>query len=261
MNRLLLIAAFIIHGSNISAQEYHGTTGLLQVPSADMDTVGTFRGGISRVDKAMLPDLTYYGDGIPFSAPCYMIGITFFSWLELSYACTLLKIHPNDDKSKELGYYNEDRHVNLKLRPLKEGCWHPAVALGWDDIGNFKSLKLSTSLTANNFFENLYIAFSKHVDIRESELGFHMVYRYFPNNKNKARRGIAGGITFLPSLGETLKRSRAWLQSPRLIIEWDGVGVNTGADVLLWRHLFVQVCLVHGCGFTGGLSYHYTIPF
>ena len=32
-------------------------------------------------------------------------------------------------------------------------------------------------------------------------------------------------------------------------------------DVLLWRHLFVQACLVHGTGFMGALSYHYTMKF
>ena len=72
---------------------------------------------------------------------------------------------------------------------------------------------------------------------------------------------MAGGVTFVPRLGESLQGPRAWLQRPRFIVEWDGVGVNVGADVLLWRHLFVQAALIHGQGFTGVLAYHYTIPF
>jgi len=244
-----------------SAQEYHGTTGLLQVPSAEMDSAGTFRGGFSWMDRSVLPDLTFYGDHIPFDAPCYTVGISAFRWIQLSFTETLVKIHPNDDTSRPLGYYNLDRHINIKLNPLYEGRWWPAVAIGWDDVGSLKSLKIEKSLTANNFFENMYVACSKHFDIKGYEIGVHLAYRYYPSDSNKERRGFAGGLTFVPRLGASLQGPRAWLQRPRLIVEWDGVGVNVGADVLLWRHLFVQVCLAHGSGFMGGLGYHYRIKY
>ena len=260
--RIGLFITFIAFAlGNLVAQEYHGITGLLQTPSAEMDSAGTFRGGIMWVDKAMLPNMSYYGDGIPFSAPCYSIGFTAFRWLQFSYAGTLVKMHPDGDKSKPLGYYNEDRHISIKLNPLYEGKWWPAIAIGWDDIGNLKTLKIGNSITGNNFFENLYVAASKHFDINGFELGAHLAYRYYPSDKNSDRRGVAGGVTFVPRLGESLQGPRAWLQRPRLIVEWDGIGVNVGADVLLWRHLFIQAALIHGQGFTGGLGYHYTIPF
>lgn len=242
----LLCSVFII-----TAQRYHGITGLLQAPSAETDSAGTFYGGIFWMDKTMLPDLTYYGDGIPFSAPCYTIGITIWKWMQLSYTGTLVKLHPDKDLSRPLGYYNEDRHFNLKLRPLKEGSWWPAVALGWEDVGGLNTFKINKSLTTNNLFENIYIAASKHFDIKEYELGVHLAYRYYPSEKNKDRRGMAGGVTLRPAFYHPL----------RLIVEWDGIGVNAGVDVLLWKRLFVQACLAHGKGFSGGLGYHYTIPF
>lgn len=259
MKRYVLAACLLCSASVISAQAYHGTTGLLQVPSAETDSAGTFRGGVAFLDKRFMPNMGNYGDGIPFNTMGYTIGLTAWHWLELSYTGILVKMHPDRDKSKPLGYYNEDRHINIKLRPLKEGKWWPAMAIGMDDVGRFSSLK--TGEGSNSFFQNIYIAATKHFDIKGYELGAHLAYRYYSLNINKERRGLAGGLTFVPRLGESLQGPRAWLQRPRFIVEWDGIGVNVGADVLLWRHLFIQAALIHGQGFTGGLAYHYTIPF
>ena len=159
-------------------------------------------------------------------------------------------MHKNYEKSEPLGYYNEDRHVNVKLIPLYEGRWWPAIAVGMDDVGDFQFLKMK-DLTTNHYFENLYIICTKHFDIKGYEIGAHLGYRYYPSDNNKERRGVAGGVTLRPAFYRPL----------RFIVEWDGVGVNVGADVLLWRHLFIQAALIHGQGFTGGLGYHYTIPF
>ena len=247
---LFFIICFVIE-EFLMPQAYHGITGLLQTPCAESDSSGTFYGGVSWVDKAMLPNMGSYGDGIPFSAPSYTIGMTVWTWLQLSYTGTICKMHKNDDPTQPMGYYNEDRHFNLKLRPLQEGKWWPAVAIGWDDIGNFKTLKINTKITDNSFFENLYISVSKHFDIRGTEIGAHLAYRYYPSERNKDRRGIAGGITIRPSFFRHL----------RGIVEWDGIGVNAGADVLLWKRLFAQVSLGHGTGFSGGVGYRYQIPF
>lgn len=244
----LLIAAFM---DKVSAQNYHGTSGMLQVQTAEIDSAGTFHGGISFVHKDILPNLRYYGDGKPFNAPCYTIGITAWKWLQLSYTGTIVRMHKNGDESKPLGYYNEDRHINIHLTPLYEGKYWPSIAVGWDDIGNLRTLKINKNLSSNNFFECLYIAGSKHFDLKGYEIGTHLTYRYYPSDLNKERRGVAGGLTLRPAFYRPL----------RVVAEWDGVGVNIGADVLLWRHLFIQAALVHGKGFMGGVSYHYTIKF
>lgn len=248
--RLICWAFIQLIVMDIQPQEYHGITGLIQTPTAESDSSGTFRGGITWVDKDMLPSMIPYGDGKPFSAPCYTIGISMWTWLEISYTGTLLKLHPNNDLSKPLGYYNEDRHINIKLRPLKEGKWWPALAVGCDDVGRFNR-KWDNPKYGNNFFQNVYLALSKHFEIKGYELGTHLAYRYYPSNRNIERRGIAGGITVRPAFYRPL----------RVIIEWDGKGVNAGTDVLLWHHLFLQAALIHGHGFMGGISYHYTIKF
>jgi len=247
MRFLWAIFLFCFNVFYIKAQEYNGTNGLLNVPSAETDSAGTFRGAGMFLGERFLPSTFSSG----YNTFGYVIGFTAWTWLEMSYAASLLRYEVDG----KLGFHNEDRRVNVKIRPLKEGKWWPAFAIGWDDI-NPRGLK-----GQNGYFQNLYLVASKHFDINGFEIGAHLAYRYYPSDKNRDRRGVAGGLTFVPRLGESLQGPKSWLQRPRFIVEWDGVGVNVGADVLLWRHLFIQAALIHGQGFTGGLAYHYTIPF
>ena len=260
VNRFILLTVFISHSFMLSAQEYHGTTGLLHVPSGEMGEAGHFRGGASFLHRAVMPDLSYhYGDGKPFNTMSFTLGISAFSWLELSYTSILLKIHKNGNPQLPMGYYNEDRHVNVKVRLIKEKQWWPAVAVGWDDIARIPGME--KDLASNNFFRNTYVAASKHYVYQGHIIGAHLAYRYYPSKENRDHHGIVGGVTVEPLLKEFWDGMPTWVQRPRVIAEWDGAGVNVGADVLLWRHLFIQASIVHGHGFTGGLSYHYTIPF
>lgn len=244
MKKLLLV--LLLFPLMAVAQEYHGTTGLLHVPSAETDSTGTFRGGGMYLNREFTPDqLSFKGE--TYNTFTYGIGLTAFKWLEVAYRCTLLKMYKNNDRKSSIGYYNEDRRVNLKVVPLYEGKWWPAIALGMDDVGRFKRIRTGTG--GNNYFQNIYIVGSKHFNIRGNELGAHLCYRYYSVDKNKSRRGVAGGLTFRPAFYRPL----------RFVAEWDGECVNVGADVLLWRHLFAQVGLTNGKYFLGGLSYHYTI--
>lgn len=241
------------------SQEYCGTSGLLALPTAEGVEAGTFRGGAFYLCKQFTPDkLTC--DGEKYNTGGYFISLAPWKWIEMAYACTLLKYHKNKDENEPVGYYNEDRRLSLKLIPLYEGKWWPSVAVGSDDFQQFVE-NLYASHRGGTYFQNAYIMLSKHFDIKGFELSAHVGYRYFIHEANKNQRGVAGGLAFVPRLGKTLQGPRAWLQRPRFIVEWDGAGVNVGADVLLWRHLFVQAALIHGSGFTGGLAYHCQIPF
>lgn len=209
---------------------------------------GTFRGGAFFMNDHFTPnDLRC--DGEKYNTGGYFISITPWSWIELSYACTLLKYHKNKDVNEPVGYFNEDRRFDLKLRPLKEGKWWPALAIGVD-----AAEKLAEKLIKNhgsNHYYNIYMVGSKHFEIKENELAAHLGYRYFISDMNSNRRGVVGGLSFRPKFYRDL----------RVMAEWDGECVNVGADVLLWRHLFIQAGLTNGKYFMGGLAYHYTIKF
>jgi len=248
MHRIATILALLFMVERVSAQEYQGTTGLLHVPSAETAKVGSFRGYMHILSSHFTPDRLRF-QGSKYHTFNYGIGITAFSWLELSYSASLLKMHKNGNKNGEVGYFNEDRRVNVKFRPIKEGPWWPAVAVGMDDIGRFE--RISDDDNRNNYYQNVYGVLSKHFDIKGSELGVHAGYIYYISKINKELRGVVGGLTFRPS----------FFRSLRFVAEYDAKYVNVGSDVLLWRHLFLQACLVGGRSITGGISYHYTIPY
>lgn len=245
LKKIILVLLSFLAMCNVNAQEYCGTTGLLQVPSAETDAAGTFRGGASFLHRSFLP--SKFSDKKPYNTAGYHVGITACPWLQLSYSVALLKTRVNGSNSLN----NEDRSFNVKFRPLKEGGWWPAIALGWDDLGTRLFKETDVLGGSNNYFLNIYGVATKHFDIKGWELGTNLAYRYYPSDKNKDRRGLAGGISVRPSFYRPL----------RFIAEWDGIGINVGTDVLLLRHLFLQAALIHAQGFTGGVSYHYVIPY
>lgn len=74
----------------IRAQYSMGNTGLLNIPTADMQETGTFMGGANYLPDGMTP--------FKFNTGNYFVNITFLSILELSYRCTLLKTTRYDGK-------------------------------------------------------------------------------------------------------------------------------------------------------------------
>lgn len=74
----------------VSAQYSIGNTGLLNIPTADMQETGTFMGGGNYLPNGMTP--------FNFNTGNYFINITFLSILEMSYRCTLLKTTRYDGK-------------------------------------------------------------------------------------------------------------------------------------------------------------------
>lgn len=128
---------------HLCAQQYTGTTGLIHVPSAEMNKEGDVRIGGHFINKHQIPDEGFSYQGEKYNTFSYYLSITPFSWIELGYTCTLLKqVHsPIYDGH---GYEEKDRYFSLKLRPLKEGKWHPAVAIGCNDISDSYSFSILT---------------------------------------------------------------------------------------------------------------------
>lgn len=84
----------------VQAQYSMGNTGLLNIPTADMQKAGTFMGGGNYLPNGMTP--------FNFNTGNYFVNITFLSFLELSYRCTLLKTTRYDGKK---GYFQQDRSL------------------------------------------------------------------------------------------------------------------------------------------------------
>lgn len=210
-----------------------------------MSAAGTFKCWGAILDKHFHPLRNENGSYNTFD---YGVAISFANWMEASFVETAYYMHKNGVKSQPLGYYNQDRHVNFKFLLLKEQQWRPGVAIGWDDIGNFRVYK---SFTGNNQFECFYIVVTKHTEVYEGELGLHISYRNYASPVNHGHQGVMGGLTLRPN----------FFRQMRFIAEWDGEGMNLGADALLYKHLFVQASIAHFQGITASLSYHFQIPF
>lgn len=233
------------------AQQYTGISGLLHVPSADMHHEGDACIGIHYLNKNMLPDVGFLYNNEKYNTYDYYLSITPYSWIELSYVCTKRM----DMVDGEPVYKRKDRNFSMKIRPLQEGKYWPAVAIGCNDVAS----SVASIITSNNdnvqlYFQNYYLATTKHFDLGGNELGVTLAYRYYTRDYNAKWNGIVGGVTFRPS----------FFPQARAIAEWTGNEFQIGIDALLFRHIFIQASLkdfkypcVGLCFQTNLLGHHY----
>lgn len=233
---IILTISLLIGIIRLQAQEYTGISGLIHVPSAEMNPTGTARIGTFFLNKEFLPDVMQYTqDGVQhkFHSFNHFLSIDPFSWIELAYTCTLLK-GIKDGKPK---YFMKDRYLSVKIRILKERKYIPAIAIGTNDPYHIVSNDLPS------YYQNFYAAATKHFDLHGHELGVHLAYRWYKETTNKKWQGIVGGITYRPAFEKNL----------RGIVEYTGNDINIGVDYYLWKLLFVQANLQNGKYFSGGI--------
>lgn len=235
---IILTLAFLFGMTKGLAQQYVGTPGLIHAPSAEMDTAGVARIGAHYVEKHMIPD-DMKCDGEKFNSLTNYLSITPFSWIELGYGYTLWKLHRNKDVTQKTGFYAKDRYFSVRLRPLDEGKYWPAVVVGGNDVWGTGDEGQSGS----NYYRNFYVAATKHIDLGGNLIGVHVAYRKWKRDYNEKWNGIVGGLTFQPSFYQQL----------RLIGEYDGDGLNAGVDCEVFRYLLLQASLQQGKYFSAGV--------
>ena len=227
-NRVKSLIAGLCCALSAAAQQYTGMQGLIHVPSADMDTVIVAHIGAHYMDQHMVPDGLVVDDE-KFNTWTNYLTIQPFRWIEIGYGYTLWKFHKDRNKSKEIGFYAKDRYFSLRIQPIREGKWWPSVVIGANDVVGIKDDGSSSS----NFYKNIYVAASKHVELGGQRIGAHVAYRKWKRDYNKKWDGVVGGLTIQPSFYRPL----------RLIGEYDGDGVNIGADCTLFRYIMLQASL------------------
>lgn len=225
----------------LHAQEYTGITGMIHVPTAEMASEGDARIGVSFLNREFLPENLNNFRGTRYHSYNHYLAITPFPWIELAYVCTLQKGYKGGDPTQRVGFYHKDRHFAVKVRPLKEGKYWPAMAIGIQDPGRSDP----EANKENAFFKNYYIAATKHWRPGGHELGFHLTYRRYGSDDNRKWNGVVGGVTYRP----------AFASNCRAMVEYTGNDVNVGVDCLLWKHLFIQAALQNGRYFSGGLRF------
>ena len=246
----LIVLLFVVVWGNGKAQTVIGTVGMMNVPTADMRPSGTFDGGASIVQKELLYQKSYY-------TYLYYVDFTPFSWLELTLRETMLKTRKSRN-APGIGFYQQDRSSTIRLRPLKEGKYCPAVVIAANDI---------YSDHGRSDYACFYGVASKHFPIAsigtfETTAGFAIkrkgstyydeeTLRYKQKKGGTTYDGFMGGLSFAP----------AFYKDMRIMGEYDTDGFNVGASVFLLRHLNLTCFTREFKGFNATISYQYTISY
>lgn len=218
------------------AQELIGTSGLMNIPTADMQPGGTFNGGVRFLQKGVSHGLLGFDTGL------YYVTFSPFEFVECTFRETLLKTQHNVRKT--WGYYQQDRSSTIRIRPLKERdhSFLPSLVIGVNDI---------YSPYGDSFYTAAYGVLTKHVGLGQAgRIGLSAGY-FRPFHAGKMYDGFFGGIEYQP-----VKKLPLCVTA-----EYDSRVFNIGASYTLFRRLRLLAFTREGKAWAFGLGYRATIPF
>ena len=268
MKKLILFSCFCLMCClKVEAQAMYGTTGLLHMPTADMQEDKTFMFGGNAVDVHTLP--RYWSESLykPFTFNYYM-NITFFPWLEVAYTCTLVKGAYGSSywPEKTWGKFcNQDRSFHGRLRLWKEGWWKdwtPQIVLGMNDPGSHEGngggdIDLGGGGSGNhNYLTRYYLAATKHVDFQGvGQLGVHAAFVIGNAMTDEHYKRPAFGVNF-----QFNTQGEGWgnkmLNGLNLMAEYDARTFNVGGSYRIWKdHINLIAELNDGKYFSGGIFF------
>ncbi|MCK9423102.1 MAG: YjbH domain-containing protein [Bacteroidales bacterium] len=222
--KYILILFIVVVPFLTNAQTLTGTTGLLNIPSADMQADGTFIMGANYLPEINQPAWGY-------NTGNYYFNLTFLPFFEIAYKCTLIK-------RENTGHYTgQDRGISLRLQLMKEKKYLPAITFGAHDI-------YTSSDKGNQNFGTIYIVFTKHFNISPNILGITFGYGTDVLRHNQFV-GLFGGLTLTPAFFKLLT----------LMAEYDCKGINLGGSLFLFNHLYLFSMAQHLEYFAGGVAY------
>ena len=230
MKRILVLGSLLLLLSvSVKAQFTYGTTGLLHMPTADMQKDKTFMAGGGYLNKYATPGRWNYDTWN------YYINITFLPWLEVAYTCTIF-----DEWARGGKVYmkNQDRSFHGRLRLWKEGWWKewiPQIVVGVNDFTTGSGedyIDMGIEGNGNGYFNRYYVAATKHLRWN-GEWGIHAAYLYNKRYRDKLN-GPAVGIDYQFALPQTSFLNKA-VNGLNLMAEYDSKVVNVGAKYMLWK--------------------------
>lgn len=221
--------------SSLTAQYSMGVTGLLNIPTADMQADGTFMAGGNFLPEAITPDTWDYNTGN------YFVNLTFFPFVELAYRCTLFR-----GEFKAGNKWQQDRSVSVRIRPLKEkeGKWWPSLVVGSNDAFTTGQLNMFKDSGGNRYFSSVYAVATKHWGVGGHDLCFTFG-GHVPFRKKSESKGVFGGVAYSP----------AFCRELQLMTEYDSDGVNVGAAARLFRHVSIHLFCYDFSAVSAGIRY------
>lgn len=265
MKRYLISFILAFYCMLCMGQATVGTTGLLFMPTADMQKDKTFLFGGNHLDTKRL-STHFHSNEVDYTYN-YYINITFFPWLEIGYTCTLVHAdHGSTYFPQEVWgkLPNQDRSFNGKLRLWKEGWWKwwtPQIVLGADDPGSHESygggeIIAGNTVSSNNYSTRFYLAASKHFNFKGiGDLGTHLTYIHGKARGIPEYKGLAAGMNFRFNIkGEEFYT--IVLNGLNVMAEYDARTTNLGFNYAMWKDRINILCAWNECKhFSGGLQF------
>lgn len=288
---LSFVTLLMLWGVSAHAQYSYGTTGLLSMPTADMQRDKTFMFGGAFLEKHTSTARWFYNTWN------YYLNITIFPWLEVSYNMELHKALACDRGNTTFWvpstygkFANQDRQFCVRLRLWKEGWWKPwtpQVVIGSDDVSSHswgetdKRFEIADN-SANAFNNRYYLAVSKHFCFQGvGELGAHLSYLYnkrsdYPLNglsfganfhwalpaEKSAFNRILNGLNLMVEAYPADGRGTYWTDGTKKQEHFDrGVSIgkydiNVGATYSIWKDYINLIGELYGCkDFSGGVQF------
>lgn len=222
---VLLLLVYIVPVIG-SAQISSGTTGLLNIPTAEMQTSGTFMFGGNYLPEA------FTSEELCFNTANYYFNITFLPFLELTYRMTFLKMNDDDLSLNNIWDNNQDRTFGLRMRLLNEKKYLPAFVIGGNDV------------LRSDYFSKWYAVASKTIVFNENRVAVTLGAAINDFSNSQSARPFAG-IELSPKICKQLS----------LIAEYDTDAFNMGASVLLFNHLYMNAFVYDYQNIMGGFAY------
>ena len=242
MRRIILVLGVMLITSTVSRAQFADcSTGLLQMPTAEMQEDGTFMITNNFLNKHSLPSPEWN-----YNTFQYGVSVSFWGRMEVGYVCTIFNDHWRGVQSRKgVWMINQDRHFTGRVCLLREGDygleWLPSLVVGMSDpftavsggdiVDYFK--KGNVDGTGNGYFNRSFIVLSKHFSTTVGSLGVHVGYQY-NNRVYYSINGPCAGADWMP----------VWIQhkgifdNAKFILEYDSRTVNMGFIASIWDNQF-----------------------
>lgn len=240
--RVLFVIIFVwVAMSACRAQFADCSTGLLQMPTAEMQPDGTFM-----ITNNFLNKHSLSSSGWNYNTFQYGVGMSLWGRVEMSYVCTIFNGAWDPRPEEEKGEYltkmrNQDRHFTGRVCILREGEfgleWVPALVVGISDptTGSLGGEYTTGEVAGigNGYFHRNFIVLSKHFSTSWGDLGVHAGYQ-FNRRLDYYINAPCLGFNWCP----------IWLMQGggsdhvAVVGEFDSRTVNLGIIASLWENRF-----------------------
>lgn len=221
---------FLIAFTFTEAQSITGLTGLVSVPTAEINGDGKLTFGISYFDKNYLSLYNKNYNGVAFYT-----SLSFLPFVELGFRFTRLLDYP---EAQALG----DRMPSIRIRVIKESNVFPSILFGAHDF-------LRTSESKSSYNSATYLAATKNFNMVEDVIDIKL--------------NIGHGFKLIKSSGYQFEQlfygvSIALLKNYELMFENDSKSFNAGVKFSMYNIALIA-CLMDMKNFSSTVSYSFQL--